>query len=819
MARMKALLGERNNVTVKTATLMLIGLAVLLVQDVAWGERGASRTRDRAATNEAVARDEHGKTPYDYVNPFIGTDGEGHTYPGATVPFGMVQLSPDTDVRFFRESFPWCAGYQYGDSSIIGFSHTHFSGTGHSDMGDVLLVPTVGPLQLDPGSKENAGPKQDSGSKENSGEGYRSRFSHDEETAAPGYYSVVLKDYGIKAELTATTRVGFHRYTFPRSDNAHVILDLVSSIYNYDGKVLWSQVRVENQTTVTGYRQTKGWAPNRHVYFAVRFSKPFESYGVANEAEEQYRGFGRTGTLLENYPDVSGRKLKAFFNFKTSEGEVLYIKVALSSVGIDGALKNLEAEVPGWDFDRVREDAKNAWERELSRIVVDGSPREKEIFYTALYHTMLAPVTYMDVDGRYRGLDQDIHIAEGFTNYHIFSLWDTYRAAHPLFTLTQPARDGEMIRSMLAHQQESVHKILPVWSFGSNETWCMVGYHAVSVIADAYLKGIRGFDAKAAFEAMKTSATYAPYGGLGYYMKYGYVPIDLEKEGASKTLEYAYDDWTIARMAEKLGKKDDYEAFRGRALGYRRIFDPSTGFMRARKTDGTFREPFDPLYAQYGGDYTEGNAWQYTWYVPHDAQGLIDLMGGREKFAAKLDSLFALEGDEEKYKQVEDIAGLIGQYAHGNEPSQHIAYLYAYAGMPWRTQERIQQIMQNLFDNTPDGICGNEDCGQMSAWYIFSSMGFYPVCPGSLEYVIGKPCLSKAVIRLERGRTFTIEARELSDRNIYIQAAVLNGKPYGKSYIRHEDIVKGGTLVFDMGPEPNKNWAASPADAPYSMSK
>jgi predicted alpha-1,2-mannosidase len=754
---------------------------------------------------QASARGE--ETPYDCVNPFIGTGGEGHTYPGATVPFGMVQLSPDTDVRFFRESFPWCAGYQYGDSSILGFSHTHFSGTGHSDMGDVLLVPSVGPLQLEPGPKENPDA------------GYRSRFSHADESAEPGYYSVVLKDYGIRAELTAATRVGFHRYTFPRSDEARVILNLVSSIYNYDGKVLWSQVRVESPTRVTGYRQTKGWAANRHVYFAIEFSKPFDSYGVANDAEETYRGFGKTGKLLENYPDVSGRKLKAFFDFKTTEGEVLLVKVALSSVGIDGALKNLETEVPGWDFDRVRRDAKTAWEQELSKIVVDGSPREREIFYTALYHTMLAPVTYMDVDGRYRGLDENIHVAEGYTNYHIFSLWDTYRAAHPFFTLAQPGRDGDMIRSMLAHQEQSVHRILPVWSFGSNETWCMIGYHAVPVIADAYVKGIRGFDPGKAFEAMKASATYAPYGGLGPYMKYGYVPIDLEKEGASKTLEYAYDDWTIWRMAEKLGRREDAAVYRERARSYRRIYDPSTGFMRAKKSDGSFREPFDPLYAQYGGDYTEGNAWQYSWYVPHDVQGLIDLVGGPAEFAARLDSLFVLEGDAEKYKHVEDIAGLIGQYAHGNEPSQHIAYLYSYAGMPWKTQERIHQIMEGLFDNTPQGICGNEDCGQMSAWYLFSSMGFYPVCPGSLEYVIGTPCLPKAAIRLPRGKEFVIEARGLSAENIYIQSAMLNGKPWGKSFVRHQDIVKGGRLVFEMGPEPNKSWAAAREDAPYSMSR
>ncbi|HEX8845561.1 MAG TPA: GH92 family glycosyl hydrolase [Pyrinomonadaceae bacterium] len=786
----------------RRANSVLVILALLVAQAAAQAQRQAP-----GKAKAISVTDEDGRTPYDYVNPFIGTGGEGHTYPGATVPFGMVQLSPETDAPPFRGGFRWCAGYQYGETSILGFAHTHFSGTGHSDMGDLLLAPTVGPLQLAPGTKEDPDA------------GYRSRFSHDQEAASPGYYSVFLKDYGIKAELTATNRVGLHKYTFPQSDSAHIILDLVSSIYNYDGKVLWSEVRVENRRTVTGFRQTKGWAANRHLYFAMEFSKPFDSYGVSNEHEEQYRGFGKTGKLLENYPEVSGRKLKAYFNFRTAPGEVIYVKVAISSVGVDGALKNLRQEVPGWDFEGVREEAKRLWSLELSKITVEGSRKEKENFYTAAYHTMLAPVTYMDVDGRYRGLDQNIHVARGFTNYHIFSLWDTYRAAHPLFTITQPRRDGEMIQSMLAHQQQSAHKILPVWSFGSNETWTMIGYHAVPVIADAYLKGIRNFDVMGAFAAIKRSATYAPYGGLAAYMKYGYVPIDLEKEGASKTLEYAYDDWTIAQMARALGRADDYREFYRRAASFRNIYDPRTGFMRARRSNGTFNEPFDPVYAQYGSDYTEGNAWQYTWYVPQDVQGLINLMGGREKFIEKLDTLFILKGDEEKYKQVEDIAGLIGQYAHGNEPSQHIAYLYNYAGAPWKTQARIHQIMNNLFDNTPEGISGNEDCGQMSAWYIFSSIGFYPVCPASLEYIIGKPGLKKATINLANGRTFTIRADNLSDANIYIQSATLNGRKYEKSYLRHEDLMRGGTLVFLMGPEPNKLWASAPENAPYSMSK
>ena len=747
------------------------------------------------------------RPPVDHVNPFIGTGGEGHTYPGATVPFGMVQLSPDTDVRPFKESFPWAAGYKYEDSTILGFSHTHFSGTGHSDLGDVLLVPTTGALQLDPGLRDDPAT------------GYRSRFSHDQEGASPGYYWVMLQDHGIKAELTATNRVGFHRYTFPASDDAHVILDLVSSIYNYDGKVLWSGIRVESPTRVTGFRRTKGWAPDRHLYFAVEFSKPFDAYHLVNEHEEAYKGFGRREQKLDNYPEMSGRKLKAAFDFKAQAGETLLVKVAISSVGRDGALRNLEAEAPGWDFDGVRRGAREAWARELAKIAIDGDDETQAIFYTSLYHTMLAPVTYMDVDGRYRGLDDAIHSAAGFTNYHIFSLWDTYRAAHPLFTILHPERDGEMVQSMVEHARQSVHGMLPVWSFGSRETWCMIGYHAVSVIADAYLKGIRNYDVPAAFAAMKATASYGAYGGLADYMKHGYVPIDTEKEAASKTLEYAYDDWTIAQMAKALGREADGRLFAERAAAFRKIFEPQTGFMRARLRDGTFREPFDPLYAQYGSDYTEGNAWQYSWYVPHDVDALIHLVGGRERFVERLDQLFTLRADETKYKHVEDIAGLIGQYAHGNEPSQHIAYLYSYAGQPWRTQERIHQILTTMFDDTPQGISGNEDCGQMSAWYVFTALGFYPVAPGSLEYVIGKPHVPRAVIAVGEGKTFTVDARGLSATNRYIQSATLNGTPHARSFVRHQDLMAGGTLVFVMGPKPNRKWAAAPGAAPYSMSR
>jgi len=746
-----------------------------------------------------------GPTPYEYVNPFIGTGGDGHTYPGATVPFGMVQLSPDTAMKHFKESYKWCAGYLYSDPTILGFSHTHFSGTGHSDLGDLLIMPTVGKLQTVPGTEENP----DSG--------YRSRYSHDHEEASPGYYWVFLQDYDITAQMTTTTRVGFHKYTFPKSDNAHFILDLNHTIYNYDDKVTWTKIRVENNRLITGFRQTRGWADTRYFYFAVEFSKPFDSHGFHQGDRFPYHFKTPQGYIM-NVPEISGKKLTAFVNFKTEAKETIYIKVGISAVSPQGALQNLRSELPHWDFDKVRQDARQLWEEELKRMLIDGSDRDKEIFYTSVYHTMLAPVIYSDVDLKYRGLDQNIHQAKDFTNYTIYSLWDTYRALHPLFTIVRRKQVPDMIQSMLVHFQQSAFKMLPVWSFHNNETWTMIAYHAVSVIADAYIKGIRGFDAEEAYQAMITTATNTHYDGLDQYMALGYVPIDKEEEGASKTLEYAYDDWTIAQTAKAMGKEEDYQTFSRRAASYKNIFDKKTGFMRAKKSDGTWREPFDPLFSQYGGDYTEGNAWQYTWYVPHDVQGLINLMGGKKKFVAQLDQLFTLKTTDKKHFLVEDISGLIGQYAHGNEPSQHIAYLYNYAGQPWRTQERIDQIMKNLFNNTPDGICGNEDCGQMSAWYIFSTMGFYPVSPGNPVYVIGKPGVPRVTLNLENGNTFVMTAQKLSPKNIYIQSASLNGKPLPTSYILHDAIMQGGSLNFVMGPKPNKNWCSAETSLPPSMS-
>ncbi len=743
--------------------------------------------------------------PLEFVNPFIGTGGEGHTFPGAVVPFGMIQVSPDTELHSFKKGFPWCAGYRYEDNTIVGFSHTHFSGTGHSDMGDILLMPFTGLLKSSPGTAEDP----DSG--------YRSRFDHQNESASPGYYTVKLSDYNIKVELSASKRVGIHRYIFPKNERRKVLLDLVHSIYNYEGKVSWARIRVESKTRITGYRRTHGWGPDRVVFFVIDFSYPIDNYGILNEDDPKYRGFGVKGTHLKNYPSVQGRKIKAYFEFGTSD-EPLLVKVGISGVDIGGAIKNLEKEIPHWDFDRVVKEAKKSWKNELSFIDVKGTKREKENFYTSLYHTFISPSIYMDVDNRYRGIDNSIHTAEGFENHTIFSLWDTYRALHPLFTIFQPEKNVHMIKSMVEHFKQSEMKMLPIWSFHGNETWCMIGYHAVSVIADAYMKGLKGINESEALEAMVTTARNKNYGGLSHYMKFNYVPVDLEKEGASKTLEYAYDDWTIARMAKKMGREEIAKEFFIRSLNYRNIFDKNSGFMRAKNSDGKFREPFDPMEARYGGDYTEGNAWQYSWYVPHDTSGLIDLLGGDHMLIDKLDHLFNLDSSKEKFKEVEDISGLIGQYAHGNEPSHNTAYLYVYAGAPRKTQGILHRIVNELYDNTPDGIPGNEDCGQMSAWYIFTSLGFYPVAPGSNQYVIGAPFLDEVSILLPNGNRFRITTYDRNEKNIYIQKVKLNGKNMNRTYIYHREILNGGELKFFMGNDKNSDWGSQKNSRPYSLS-
>ena len=746
---------------------------------------------------------------YDAVDPFIGTGGEGHTFPGAVAPFGMVQLSPDTNTSCkLRDCYRWAAGYRFGDPTIEGFSHTHFSGAGHSDLGDFLVAPAAGPddiIKLDPGDPATPG------------SGYRSRFSHDREHASPGYYAVDLLDSGVKAEMTAGTRIGVHRYAFPAGKAAHVIIDLRTSMYNYPGKVMWSTVRLRPDGLLTGMRETRGWAPARKLWFAMRFSAPVAGHALVNrETDVPYKGFQGPGRDDAGLAYIAGRALVARVDFGKL-ARPLEVKVALSGVDEAGAIANLASE-PG-NFDAVRARTRAAWQAALGALEISAPAPTRRMLYTALYHSLLGPSVFGDADGRYRGPDDGVHLAKGFTFHSTFSLWDTFRAEHPLLTLIQPQRrNADFVNSLIASQQASPFGTLPVWQFHGRETWTMIGYHAVPVIADAYLKGIRGFDAKAALEAMVASADYAPYGGLGDYIKRGYVPIDREPEAASKTVEYAYDDWTIARMARAMGRTDIASRFDKRALNWRNSFDAKTGFLRARKADGSFRTPFDPTAINYGSDYTEGNAWQYSWFMPQDQGGLIRALGGDAATVAKLDAMFDFDNSKLDYSHAEDIAGLIGQYIHGNEPSHHVAYLYSYVGAPWRTQERLAQIVASQYRPTADGLSGNDDLGQMSAWLMFTSMGFYPVAPGSGEYVIGRPFADRIVLNLSNGKQFAIVAEHLSDANRYVGSVMLNNKVLRNGFIRHAEIVDGGELRFVMQAKPNTNWAVDRATRPYSMS-
>ena len=731
------------------------------------------------------------------VDPRIGTGGNGHTFPGATVPFGMIQLSPDTAMPDFRHAYKWAAGYQYGDPTIMGFSHTHFSGSGHSDLGDVLVMPIAGDVKLDPGDADKPG------------SGYRSRFSHASEVEQAGYYAVTLSDYGIRAELTASLRVGWHRYTFPRDKPAHLLLDLRPSIYDYPGKVLWASLRVRPDGTVTGCRTTRGWAPGRKLCFAMRFNQPMVSRTLYDrETNVVYKGFKGPGNQPEDHDAENGRALEGVFDFGKLDKPLL-VKVAISSVSEANAIDNLDRDGKGWDFDARRADATAAWNKALSVIDVDGTPAQRTGFYTALYHTMLAPTLSMDANGEYRGPDHQVHKADGFDFYSSWSMWDVYRAEEPLMVLLRPDLSTQFVRSLIAAQQASPFGMLPVWAYQGQETWCMTGYHAVAVIADAYIKGVRGFDANAALKAMVSTATYGDYGDLADYMKLGYVPIDKETEAGSKTQEYAYDDWTIAQMAKAMGRKGIYATFEKRSANWRNVWDPKTRFMRARLSNGQFRTPFDPTSAAYGSDYTEGNAWQYSWYVPQDVPGLIAAYGGDAKFVGRLDQLFDAKVDPAVFKNVEDITGLIGWYAHGNEPSHHIAYLYDYAGAPWKTQQRLKQIMDTQYGITPDGLAGNDDLGQMSAWYIFTALGFYPVTPASDVYAIGRPFVPRAVLHLENGRTFTIVADHLDGAHPYVGAVFLDGKPLARPFLHHGEILAGGELRFVMQAEPNKHWDAA----------
>lgn len=719
-----------------------------------------------------------------FVNPFIGTGGHGHTFPGATVPFGMVQLSPDTR----EDNWDGSSGYHYSDTVIYGFSHTHLSGTGIPDYCDILFAPTSG----EPEFFAKAGDLSENG--------YASTFDHKNEKAEAGYYSVKLDEGSILAEMTATTRVGFHRYTFPATSEANLILDL-----KHRDKVLDSELKIVGSNRIEGFRRSSSWAKDQVVYFSAEFSQPFTDYGISTEANS-----------VEKLDKAKGDNIKAYFRFDVNKP--LLVKVAISPVGISGARRNLQAELPHWNFEKVRADAKTAWNKELATIEVAGGTEEQLTnFYTALYHTKIQPNIFQDFDKSYLGLDKKVHTADGFTNYTVFSLWDTFRAAHPLYTIIDQKRTADFINTFIKQYEQGGR--LPVWELAANETDTMIGYHAVSVIADAMAKGIKGFDYEKAFEAAKHSAELNHF-SLEAYKKRGYISMEDENEGVSKTLEYAYNDFCIAMMAMFLSReyntlrlqpknsenakklKDDYFKFLKRSQYYKNLFDDETGFMRPRQNGG-FVSPFKPNEVTF--HFTEGNSWVYSFFVPHDIDGLIELHGGREKFAKKLNELFATE-DKLTGREQPDITGLIGQYAHGNEPSHHIAYLFNYVGQPWRTQELVHKINSEFYKNAPDGLIGNEDCGQMSAWFILSSLGFYQVNPSIPRYDIGTPLFKEAKIKLENGRTFTIKAANASPTNIYIKSIKLNGISYRNTYFHHSDITNGGTLEFVMTDKPVKNW-------------
>ncbi len=762
--------------------------------------------------------------PADYVNPFIGTDFFGHTYPGPGLPFGMVHLSPDVNNR----GWTYCAGYLYSESSIMGFSHTHWSGVGMVNGGEVLLMPTVSrKLQTIPGSPENPD------------EGYRSRFDHNDETASPGYYTVLLKDYGVKAELTTTRRVGFHRYTFPASEFSRIILDLGHQIGENDNASL-SELKISNNNQIEGVKS----AGLGKLYFVARFSKPFRYYGTF---DNDYKTPESGGSIWPYKDAETGKNIGAFVCFETSADEQVLVKVAISYTSVEGARKNLEAEVPDWDFDRVRAEARETWNRELSRIRIDGATDDqKEIFYTAMYHSLLAQYISQDVDGKYMGWGQQVREAKGYDFYGSFSCWDTYRSQHPLLTLIAPDHVNDFIRSIVAKTRD--YGWLPAQHFQNVYGEAMVGDHLIPVIVDAYRKGFSDYDVNLLYEAMRTKAmeepkppvpAHAGRSGLKYYLELGYTPVDKVTESVPNTLELAYDDWCIAQLAKELGKKQDYDLFMKRAFNYKNLWDKQTGFMRPRKADGSWLEElngkeqeivkdgdhswyryFDPLLVgrRPNRHYTESNAWQYIWSVQHDVQGLIDLFGSSKAFCSKLDTFFTMSPNITPPKYV-GVVGTIGQYVHGNQPSHHVAYLYNYAGEPWKSQQRVRQVMDELYRTGPGGLCGNEDMGSLSSWYVLSAMGFYPVTPGEPVYTIGSPLFGKAVLTLEKGKTFTIEAQNNSPENKYTQSASLNGKPFTRTWISHDEITAGGKLVFQMGPEPNKKWGSHPDDAPPSVSK
>jgi predicted alpha-1,2-mannosidase len=735
-----------------------------------------------------------------YVKPFIGTGAidtnslSGSNFPGPTMPFGFVQLSPDTQ----DSPDDPASGYNYNDKTIVGFSHTHLSGTGVSDLFDVLLMPTTGTIKTNPGDAKIPH------------SGYRSAFLHAQEKASPGYYQVMLQDYHINAELSATEHVGFHRYTFPETKDAHVIIDLNHTLDKkrtyWACKVISSQIRIIDNKTVEGYRILTGWAKLRKVYFHAEFSQPIISSELFSGRE-----------AYANTTIVNGTNVRAALNFDTQHQNELLVKVALSEVSCENAKLNLQAELSGWDFEEVVNLAAGKWETELSKIKIEGTPAQKEIFYTGLYHAFTQPNNLADVNGDYQATDLTIKNAPDKTHYSTFSLWDTYRAAHPLYTLIETEKTAGFINSML--RQYDTYGYLPIWQLWGDENYCMIGNHAIPVIVDAALKGIKGFDIEKAYQAVKASSlTSHPGSPFEAWEKYQYIPEDVESQSVSITLEMAYDDWCVAQLAKKLGKTADYEHFINRSGFYKNLFNKENGFFQAKKKDGRWLTPFNPL--QYGGNggnpYTEANAWQYLWYVPQNVPELIKLMGGPKLFDAKLDQFFTLK---DKPGEVNgNASGFIGQYAHGNEPSHHVAYLYDYAGEPWKTQFYVGKILNELYNNNFSGYAGNEDCGQMSSWYIFSSMGFYPVNPASGIYMLGSPVLKEASVSLANGKTFTVKVKNASKENCYIKSVKFNGQKYNKTYILQDQINSGGTLEFEMSSKPNYHWGTTADSLPMQQS-
>lgn len=695
-----------------------------------------------------------------YVNTFIGAADNGHTFPGACRPFGMIQTSPVTGAVGWR----YCSEYVYEDSVIWGFTQTHLNGTGCMDLGDILVMPVTG-------------------NRHRTWNGYRSSFQKNSESATPGYYTVTLDEPGVKAELTATLHTALHRYTYNKADSASVLIDLQHGpAWNekqYHSQVKACDVKWENDSTLSGHVRNSVWV-DQDYFFTLQFNRPVISTVDLPMGETE-----------------KGRRIVATFDLQP--GEEVLMKIAMSTTGVEGAKANMAAEQPGWDFEGTRKQAKDEWNSYLSRIEMEGTPDEMTNFYTCFYHALIQPNEISDVDGKYRNAADSIVTATGGKFYSTFSLWDTYRAAHPFYTMIVPERVDGFVNSLI--DQAEVQGFLPIWGLWGKENYCMIANHGVSVVAEAYAKGFKGFDAERAFQAIKQTQTVSHKLKSNWedYMKYGYFPTDLTAaESVSSTLESVYDDYAAADMARRMGKTEDAAYFSKRADFYKNLFDPTTKFMRPRKSDGTWKSPFDPTQAAHaesnGGDYTEGNAWQYTWHVQHDVPGLIALLGGEEAFTNKLDSLFTVE----LRTQLADVTGLIGNYAHGNEPSHHVTYLYTLAGKPERTQELIRQIFDTQYRPAPDGLCGNDDCGQMSAWYMFSAMGFYPVNPVSGEYVFGAPQMPKFVLHLQDGKTFTVLAEGLSKEHKYVESITLNGEPYTKNYITHEDIMKGGTLVYKM---------------------